>query len=296
MPPKNLHGNKNIIRGMFFSSIFIFLFILYIVRIRPDSVEKSHYDYEVRLKSGQLGRKNLPYPPNYEFDKEQAGRALGGALDAFTEQNQLRVAALYQSLDRTFDVRYNGLMKLLNLSDDEYNKIRSLIIMRQVRVQAAFFDILDSQVSVGAFGASTTGVFIPESAYPSDWKKRLSVAKSDPDAKVKAVLGEERYNDYIFYIESRGLQGSIVEPLQTTLVSSSVDPLNDVQQRVLLEDLVNANSDHMDLWHDFFTPEVLTHATQYMTKEQLTHFTNLARTHSVRAVEIQAALDRATKP
>jgi hypothetical protein len=282
--------------AIFVTGVSVALYFIYTDKSSPSPAHYPHY--EIRLNSGNPAHTDVSQMTVADAEKyniDNMAHLSEIAPSALSEKKYSQIISLYQSLDRTFDSRYKLLLEKLSLSADEYEKMRELIIVRQVRVQAMFIDVVDNQASVRARGAALTGVFIPESAYPSDWKNRLTLAKSAPDAEAKNVLGEERYEEYIFYMETRGLRNSILDPFQATLSLLSLSPLNEIQQRTLLEDLSMANSEHMDLWHDIFTPDVMAHAAQYMNPDQLDQFSNLAKTHSLRANDIQAALDRVLK-
>ncbi len=127
---------------------------------------------------------------------------------------------------------------------------------------------------------------------PDDWKERLANARAPSDEGMKQLLGEERYADYTFYMDSKKYQSGIIDPLQSALNVSSAGMLDESQLRLLVADITEANSNHMDSWHDFFPGLVLDHATQYMTNAQVKELENFAKTHAVRAQSVQSVLDR----
>ncbi len=212
--------------------------------------------------------------------------------DVSAVQDTQRLVSAALSLDRTFETRYSKLIEKLKLSPVEYEREKTLLISRQLRIEAVFLDIRDKRIILQLPGSNVRESFTPPFALPSDWKDRLANAKSEPDIEMKNMLGEERYAEYIFYMETRALRGAVLDPLQKNLVSKSLDALDEPQQHYLLTDLAAANADNMDLWHDYFNDAVMRHASQYLNSAQMAELSNFATAHAEHAKAVQLILDR----
>ena len=269
-------------RPIILFAIFVFVGGVFFVRAQK----------KIRLASGTAYRSNVD---NYQKTDDTSELSSDGTTEQEAEKLANKIFRIAQSLEQTFGIRYNKLLSKFQLTEHEYEKAKMLIINRELATTAAFPDSVYKTTTLRiADPTKPDANFIITFAtvLPDDWKERLANAKAPSDEGMRQLLGEDRYADYAFYMDSRKYQSAIIDPLQSAMNISSAGALDESQLRLLVADITAANSNHMDSWHDFFAGQVLDHATQYMASAQVHELENFAISHATRAQAIQSVLDR----
>lgn len=124
------------------------------------------------------------------------------------------------------DGRYADLFKSLNLSPEQLEKFKSLLIERQ----SARMDVMSA--------ARENGLNPRENR--DEINKMISEAQAEVDANIKTALGESVYNQYHNY-ESTQSQRAVVSQLDQRLSYSST-PLNGTQSAFLVNALAASGS------------------------------------------------------
>ena len=116
------------------------------------------------------------------------------------------------------DMMYGPLFKEINLSTEDKEKFKELLLDRQMKA-----------VEAGGAFMKLQGEDTDKTAAMND----LAAQQKEFDAQVKAVLGDERYGQYKDYSETMAERMAVNQLSQQ--LASSPNPLSDDQSRQLLE-------------------------------------------------------------
>lgn len=160
--------------------------------------------------------------PNGRQDRRAAMRAL---FDS-PQFQALRAVQQKTQLDARYADLFKQLVQQYNLSPQQLDQFKSLLVQRQ-------------QATMDAAQAARQNGISPQSD-PQAWQDALASATSDIDSQMKSDLGDAGYNAYQTY-QQTAPQRNTVNQLQQSL-SYTASPLTDAQSQQLVSLLQQTGS------------------------------------------------------
>jgi hypothetical protein len=213
-----------------------------------------------------------------------SGKEMGDMLSKMMKDPEMRKMVRGQQR-AAVDMMYAGLFKQMNLAPEEKTELTELLLDAQMR------QVENAQGLLG--GAGTEGVD------PAQQRDLFEQQRRESDARIKELLGEERFAEYTDYRKNIGERMQL-DRLQTQLASSNL-PLKEDQTAQLWQfmqeekkrvppivpsdaemspaDLKNLmSSDNLEKqtqWLDDYNKRVLDRAAAVLTPEQLQKYREL---------------------
>lgn len=131
------------------------------------------------------------------------GKEMGEMVSKMMKDPEMRKMMRGQQ-KATLGMMYSGLFKQLRLSPDEKTRFEELLLDSQMR---------QVESAQGLFGTE-------ESSDPAKDRETFQAAKKEDDAKIKALLGDERYAEFEDY------QKNIGERMQLNQLQSQLEAAN----------------------------------------------------------------------
>lgn len=206
-------------------------------------LQKRLFDAQKRLKELQDQLAALPgregdladddAPPEKPDKADKTDRAdrrrnrgpggFGNLAAALERPEVQRLMQLQQKAQ--LDSRYAALFKSLNLSPDQLDKLKNLLVERQSAPQ----DVLAAARAQG----------IDPRSDPTGMQKMIASTQADVDASIKQALGDQGYAQYQQYQQTLPQRG-VVNQLQQSLSYTSA-PLTDTQSSQLVQILAQTS-------------------------------------------------------
>ena len=194
-----------------------------------------------RIRASQRGRGNDA--TNGDEREGIFGKGMGEALGRMMKDPAMREMVREQQ-KATISLMYSGLIKDLNLSPDETEKLKAVLTDAQMR---------NVEAAQGLFGGTLEGT-------AADTQKQFMEAKQQTDAEIKALLGEERFAQYEDY--QKNMQERMqLDQFKNQLAGENL-PLEDSQMAQLLQAMKEEKS--------VLPPAIPMDQTQMPTKETFT--------------------------
>jgi hypothetical protein len=151
------------------------------------------------------------------------GGAVGNVMSLLEQPEMQRLMAIQQKAQ--LDGRYAALFKNLNLSPEQLDKFKSLLVEKQSAMQ----DVMAAARSQG----------INPREDPEGFRKMIADTQAEVDNQIKATLGEDGFAKYQNYQETFPQRG-VVSQLQQSL-SYTGAPLTDSQAEQLVQILAQTS-------------------------------------------------------
>jgi len=190
-----------------------------------------------------------------------------------------------RALPKIFEDRLSGLFDRLGVSGNERIALIDMLVEREVMKDNALYPERGSEVVVqvpSSFPIKIPGGAISthKSPPPEDYAERVAAAVAPAEAKIEKLLGKEKSDACLSYLDTAQLRDGIVTQLQDALKTAKKKSMDEEQIEKLLAWLSLSNPPERLYRLDKVTPDVVQAAQSFLDPDQAAMLDRIQQTNA----------------